>query len=50
MLFTAFACAGVPWGVPGRDLQFYGPFVEMFFDRSAAEWKDLRSSYCLSKI
>jgi hypothetical protein len=26
-----------------RDLQFRGPFVEMFFDRSVAKWRDLRS-------
>jgi hypothetical protein len=24
-----------------RDLQFSGPFVEMFFNRSEAEWRDL---------
>jgi len=31
-------------GNPGqpRDLQFRAPFLEMFFDRSAAEWRDLR--------
>jgi hypothetical protein len=25
-----------------RDLRFRGPFVEMFFDRSLAQWRDLR--------
>ncbi len=24
---------GLPWGVPRRDLQFRGPFLEMSFDR-----------------
>jgi hypothetical protein len=24
-----------------RDLRFRGPFLEMFFDRSVAEWRDL---------
>jgi hypothetical protein len=33
-----------------RDLQIYGPFVEMFFDRSEADWKDLRSELKPSHI
>jgi hypothetical protein len=30
---TCPACPGEPWGVRWRDLQSYGPFVEMFLDR-----------------
>jgi hypothetical protein len=29
-------------GAQWRDLQFNGPSVEVFFDRSLAEWRDLR--------
>jgi hypothetical protein len=25
-------CPGSPWGVPWRDPQFRGPFLEMFFN------------------
>src|SRR5260370_42566498 len=34
-------CPGLPW----RDLQFRGIFLEMFFDRSVAQWRDLRFPY-----
>jgi hypothetical protein len=33
---------GLSLAAKPRDVQFSGPFVEMFFDRAQAEWRDLR--------
>src|SRR5271170_2426531 len=30
-----------------RDLQFRGPLLEMFFDRSVAQWRDLLFSFLI---
>jgi hypothetical protein len=32
-----------------RDLQFYGPFLEMFFDKAQREWRDLRFPFRFSQ-
>ena len=41
---TCPACPGPPWGLPWRDLQFRGPFLEMFFDDRSGERNHRRES------